>query len=70
MEKMTIQFANSLMYDRLHTLAVEYSATPDFLITLDGGVGVGFKAHLGFGVAVRELHQAGFAHVRTFLLLD
>ncbi len=34
MEKMTIQFSNPMLYDRLHTLSVEYSLSADLLINL------------------------------------
>ncbi len=34
MEKITIQFSNSMLYDRLHTLSVEYSLSADLLISL------------------------------------
>ena len=32
MEKITIEFTNSLLYDRLHTLANEYSVPVELLI--------------------------------------
>ncbi len=34
MEIITIQFSNSMLYDRLHTLSVEYSVSVDLLINL------------------------------------
>lgn len=34
MEKITIQFAYPMLYDRLHTLAVEYSVSKELLINL------------------------------------
>ena len=34
MDKITIQLASPMIYDKLHTLAVEYSVTIDFLINL------------------------------------
>ncbi len=34
MEKITIQFSNPMLYDRLHTLSVEYSLSADLLISL------------------------------------
>ena len=34
MEKITFQLDNPMLYDRLHTLAAEYSVTTDFLIYL------------------------------------
>ena len=33
-EKITVQLATPLLYDRLHTLAVEYSLTLEILINL------------------------------------
>lgn len=34
MEIITIQFGNSMLYDRLHTLSAEYSISVDLLISL------------------------------------
>ena len=34
MEKFTIQLTDSLLYDKLHTLAAEYSVTVDLLVNL------------------------------------
>lgn len=34
METITIQFSNPMLYDRLHTLSVEYSLSVDLLISL------------------------------------
>jgi len=34
MEKITIQLANSMLHDKLHTLAAEYSVTIEFLINV------------------------------------
>lgn len=34
METITIQFSNPMLYDRLHTLSVEYSLSVDLLIGL------------------------------------
>ncbi len=34
MEKITIQFSNSLLYDRLHTLSAEYDVSVDLIISL------------------------------------
>lgn len=34
MEKITIQFSNSMLYDRLHTLSAEYDLSVDSLIGL------------------------------------
>ena len=34
MEIMTIQFSDSMLYDRLHTLSAEYSLSADLLIGL------------------------------------
>jgi len=34
MEKITILFSNPMLYDRLHTLSVEYSLSADILISL------------------------------------
>lgn len=33
MEKITIQFSNAMLYDRLHTLSVEYNVSADLLIS-------------------------------------
>lgn len=32
-ENMTVQLTNPMQYDRLHTLAVEYSVSADFLFS-------------------------------------
>lgn len=34
MEKVTIQFAEALLYDELHTLAAEYSVSVNLLVNL------------------------------------
>lgn len=34
MEKVTIEFTNPMLYDRLHTLAAEYSVSVDILINV------------------------------------
>jgi len=34
MEKTTVQFTNPMHYDKLHTLAIEYSMTTDLLINI------------------------------------
>lgn len=34
MEIITIQFSNPMLYDRLHTLSVEYNLSADLLINL------------------------------------
>lgn len=34
MEKITIQFSDPMLYDRLHILSVEYSLSADLLISL------------------------------------
>ena len=34
MEKTTIQLTNPLLYDRVHTLAVEYSVSAELLVNL------------------------------------
>ena len=34
MEKLTIEFTNSLLYDRLHTLSIEYSISVELLINV------------------------------------
>lgn len=34
MEQLTVQFANPMMYDKLHILSVEYNLTTDQLINL------------------------------------
>ena len=34
METITVRLASPLLYDRLHTLAVEYSVTTDLLINI------------------------------------
>ena len=34
MEKFTIQLTNPMLYDRLHTLAAEYSVSVDLLVNL------------------------------------
>jgi hypothetical protein len=34
MEKMVFQFSNPTLYDRLHTLSVEYTLSADILINL------------------------------------
>lgn len=34
MEKITVEFTDSLLYDRLHTLSAEYSVSVELLINL------------------------------------
>lgn len=34
MEKLMIEFTNSLLYDRLHTLSIEYSISVELLINV------------------------------------
>lgn len=34
MEKITVEFTDSLLYDRLHTLSAEYSVPAELLINL------------------------------------
>ena len=34
MEKLTIEFTNSLLYDRLHILSIEYSVSVELLINV------------------------------------
>lgn len=34
MEKITVQFSNPMLYDRLHTLSAEYDLSTDLLINL------------------------------------
>jgi hypothetical protein len=34
MDKITVQLSNPMLYDKLHTLAAEYSVTTELLINL------------------------------------